>query len=489
MSSVSNILLEKEILLESGTNELEILVFRLGDYTFGINVAKVREVLPRGPITNLPKAHASVLGVFRLREVVVPVVSLRRHLQVPEGDFGSDQTLILADFNQQQTAFVVDAVERIHRLSWEQILAVPAISSLAHSPVTAVARIEQRLVIMLDFEMITDQVTEQFFRTGAVANPLSLPRGELRILLADDSPTVREAVGLTLRSSGYTQLNFFENGREAWNWIEAQLAAGKPLADFADLLISDVEMPQIDGLHLTKKIKEHPVLKSLPVLLYSSIVTPDNHKKGKAVGADAQISKPELGKVVELADNLIAASLARSIVPDSLPSSPAVTPATPVQHAPTAAGLQHWLTPPASQTKAEQEPAWPLDDDPPPSESNPRVWQTFRAELADRARNLKKLCERVVGEPDSSLYQETFRTLHTIKSAAMVVPVGEVSHLTHWLEGALEAAHLASSWPSEILARYTQWLLDLSSPSNEVARELATGRKLYDAWATKANSR
>src|SRR5262245_12496530 len=118
---VSNILLEKEILLESGTNELEILVFRLGEYAVSINASKVREVLPRGPITGLAKAHASVLGVFRLRDLVVPVVSLRRHLQVAEGDAASDQTLILADFNRQQTAFVVDAVERIHRLSWEQI--------------------------------------------------------------------------------------------------------------------------------------------------------------------------------------------------------------------------------------------------------------------------------------------------------------------------------------------------------------------------------
>src|SRR5690606_14118184 len=139
--SISNILLEKDILLESGTNELELLVFKLADYTCGINVAKVREILPSAPITSLAQSHPSVLGVFTLRDVVVPVVSLRRHLQVMEADASSDQRLILADFNAQQTAFVVDSVERIHRLSWEQILAVPAISSLAHSPVTAVARI------------------------------------------------------------------------------------------------------------------------------------------------------------------------------------------------------------------------------------------------------------------------------------------------------------------------------------------------------------
>ncbi|HTN76094.1 MAG TPA: chemotaxis protein CheW, partial [Pirellulaceae bacterium] len=447
-----------------GTNELEILVFRLGDYTFGINVAKVREVLPRGPITRLPKAHDSVLGVFSLRDVVVPVVSLRRHLQVREGAMESDQTLILADFNQQQTAFVVDAVERIHRMSWEHILSVPSLSSLANSPITAVARLGERLVIMLDFEMITDQVTEQFYRTGTVANPLNLPRGELQILLADDSPTVREAVGVTLRSSGYTNLRFFENGREAWDWLEAAVAANKPLAEIADLLISDVEMPQIDGLHLTKRIKEHRVLGRLPVLLYSSIVTPDNHKKGVAVGADAQISKPELAKVVELADRLI------------IKASQATT-------------LDRWIAPPApalstqlQQLTADLSPAWEVEEEPSPpaTENNPRVWQTFRAELADRARHLRKLLNNATTAQDESFRRELLRTLHTIKSAAMVVPVHEVTKVTHALESLLDTAHQTpSDWPLEAVQNYTQWLSTLAAAApREVPGYLALGATL-----------
>lgn len=470
MASLGNILLEKEILLESGTNELEILIFRLGDYTFGINVAKVREVLPRGPITALPKSHPSVLGAFRLRETVVPVVSLRRHLEVPLGEQGSDQTLILADFNCQQTAFVVDSVERIHRISWEHILAVPAINSLSHSPVTAVARIGERLVIMLDFEMITDQVTEQLYRSGGVENPLRLPREKLRILLADDSPTVREGVTRTLSLSGYTHLRCFVNGREAWEWLFEQ-AQTKPLGEFADLLISDVEMPQIDGLHLTKRIKEHPLLKELPVLLYSSIVTPDNHKKGATVGADAQISKPELHKVVEIADSLISVAGAKLSARQG------------------DAGLQKWLTPAAGdpkaalqQVQAELSPAWEVEEDnPPPSESNPRLWQTFRAELADRARHLRKLFDKAPGEPDAVTQQEVARTLHTIKSAAMVVPVGEVTHVTHRLENLIEPASQAKhGWPAAQLSNYVDWLDDLTMPGQDLRRLLALGRTMCE---------
>ncbi len=184
-ASVGNILLEKEILLESGTNELEILVFNVGDFTFGINVAKVREVLPRQPITNLPQAHHSIRGVFRLRDLVVPCLSLSDHLGIRSDSDQAESTVVLTDFNQQQTAFLVDSVERIHRMSWENILSMPSLKALAQTPVTALARRDGRLIVMLDFEMIIDQATESFFRTDAVANPNDLPRESLRILFAD----------------------------------------------------------------------------------------------------------------------------------------------------------------------------------------------------------------------------------------------------------------------------------------------------------------
>lgn len=304
--SMSNIPLNKEILPESGINELELLVFDVADYTFGINVAKVREVLSATEITSLPRAHSSIRGMFRLRNNVIPCVSLLDHLGIESQRENPESTMILTDFNQQQTAFLVDEVERIHRLGWENILSVPGLEALAHTPVTALARCDDRLIVMLDFEMIFDDVTEQYFRTDAVDNPLGLPREKLKILFAEDSPTVREAIGNTLRSSGYTRLSFFNNGAEAWEWITRTLGETGRVEDVGDLVISDVEMPQVDGFHLTKRIKEHPELRQLPVLLYSSTVTPGNRKKGNAVGADAQVTKPELREVVRLADELIS---------------------------------------------------------------------------------------------------------------------------------------------------------------------------------------
>lgn len=456
-TSLSHLLLKKDILLESGTNELEVLVFKLADYTFGINVAKVREILPSAPITSLAQTHPSVLGVMKLREMVVPVVSLRRHLQVPEIEPSGDQTLILADFNAQQTAFVVDRVERIHRLSWEQILAVPAISSLSHSPVTAVARLGERLVIMLDFEMIVDQVTQQNFRTAAIANPQGLARGELRVLVVDDSATVRAVITDTLLASGYSQVRTFSNGHEAWTWLAGEAAAGRDLASIADLLISDVEMPQVDGLHLTKLVKSHPQLQALPVLLYSSIVTPDNLKKGQAVGADAQIAKPNVHQVVEVADGLIAQAIERRARTHAPPNAPG-----------------HAL-------QAEQAPIWEVEEESPAAD-NPRLWQTYRIELADRSRHFARLLAQLSQSPDDAATgQELLRTLHIIRSAALVVPVPEVVRWTQMLETQL-APHASqpASWPMDRLATYGEWLQNVATLETELPAVLAQGRQLCE---------
>lgn len=484
MSKLSNILLEKEILLESGTNELEVLVFDVGQYTFGINVAKVREVLPRPEIIMLPRAHRSIRGVFRLRENVIPCVSLVDHLGISQVGEGGESTLILADFNRQQTGFLVDKVERIHRLSWQEILAVPGLEALSHTPVTALARCDERLIVMLDFEMILDDVTEQYFRTDEVANPLGLPRDSLRILLAEDSPTVREAIRIALHNSGYRQLECFENGAQAWQWIDERFRATGRVEDIGDLLIADVEMPQVDGLHLTKRIKEHAQLKCLPVLLYSSIITPDNQKKGLAVGADAQVAKPELSRVVELADKLISdarrgqsqaawetistttaslssCSAVRPPVDQRKPEPSTVPAAEPVSITPPKAVPQPELAPPTLEG----------------GEPDPRVWQTFHREMTDRSRHLQQIVERLQGgRIDVQWWQVLARTLHTIKSAAMVVPVTEISRPTHLLESLVAAETPAIG---EGLHRYLTWIDSvLTATAEQLPEALATGSEL-----------
>jgi len=486
MSTVGSILLDQQILLESGTNELELLVFRVADYTFGINVAKVREVLTLQPITRLAKTHPSVRGVFKLRNRVIPCVSLVDHLGLARSGDGDspregegERTMILTDFNQQQTAFLVDHVERIHRLSWEQILNVPPLMALAHSPLTAVARTGDRLVVLLDFEMIIDQVTGFELDARQAPNPLGVARETKRIIVADDSSTVREAMAKTLQTSGYTQVSTFSNGADAWREIQARYKQRGQVSDVADLLISDVEMPQMDGLHLTRCVKEHAELRAIPVMLYSSLVTPDNFKKGKAVGADAQVSKPQLNNVVNLADELIRGvrETIGTVMPapraTSEPASPAPAPcATAPIEAPTPAPQPAPVAAPAAAvvTAAARE----FDS------VDRQLWRTFTQEIQSHVVRLSDLATMIEdGTIDAAGLQEFGRILHSIKGAAMVVPVETAAHATHLLESILEQIRrLPPPWPAKSVERCVDWLADLCAPQSDPREVLARGPAL-----------
>ena len=486
-STISSILLDKDILLESGTNELEVLVFDVADYTFGINVAKVREVLPTPEITQLPQAHRSIRGVFKLRDRVIPCVSLQDHLGITATRENAESTMILADLNQQQTAFLVDQVERIHRLSWQSILAVPGLDALSHTPVTALARCDQRLIVMLDFEMILDDVTDQYFRTESVPNPSGLEREKLRILLAEDSPTIREAIRTTLQASGYTQLKTFENGAQAWQWVEQRYASTGRVEDVGDLMIADVEMPQIDGFHLTRRMKEHPELKRIPVLLYSSIITPDNHKKGLAVGADAQVAKPELNEVVRLADDLIGAS--RGVAPQQNPKTaeaevaaarPVAEPSRAAPSVSVPATVETVVARPTANDPAAQSlsPAVPSADE--PGGIDPNLWRTFHDELTRHCQHLHGLLSQAEqGDHGEELIRELLRTLHTIKAASMVLPLERVTRCTHVVESRMENAR--TSWPQNELGRYLEWLEIILSPPSTVEEALSQGHALEAA--------
>lgn len=307
MAGLGGLLLEKEILLESGTNEVELLVFHVGGLRLGVNVAKVREVLEQRDIVQVPEAHPSLLGCVRVRNQVAPCVSLRRHLGECQ-DESAGGKMILMEFNSSQTAFMVDDIERIHRVSWNHIAPVPDLLANTSTPVTGIATLEGRLVTILDFESVLADVSGERWEQEILAGGDADQRKGKHLLLADDSANIRKAIAATLRNHGYSRVTTFENGHQAWAWLEKQLADGVSQSDIADLLISDVEMPMMDGLHLTRRVKEHTVLKSLPVILFSSIMTPDNQKKGLAVGADAQLTKPEFGQLVRLADELLELS-------------------------------------------------------------------------------------------------------------------------------------------------------------------------------------
>lgn len=309
MAELQNSGITGEILLDAGTNELEVLVFRLGDRGFGVNVAKVREVIQPPEVIEVPNRHPSVMGLITLRDSTLTLIDLRSHLEIPEASDldEKDRTVVITDFNGVRTAFLVDMVERIHRISWEKVLPIPDMNFGAQNDISTMGcttgsiDLDGRLVLMLDFESISDSILSQDkLHVESVENTDGVDRASKRVIFVEDSPFMRNQIQKILRNSGYDKLEVYTDGLAAWNAIEREGKA--PI----DAIISDIEMPRMDGLHLTKLIKESPRHKHIPVVLFSSLISEDNANKGVQVGANVQIPKPELPEMVRLVDRIVS---------------------------------------------------------------------------------------------------------------------------------------------------------------------------------------
>ncbi|MEM8737721.1 MAG: chemotaxis protein [Planctomycetota bacterium] len=297
----------KDILLESGTNELEVLVFELGGQRFGVNVAKVREVILHVDAVPTPGQADTVKGVIRLRGCVLTVVDLHRKLsRVPKYADETQWRIIVTEFNGATAAFEVEAVDSIYRLSWEDVRPVPDSGANGHTAVTGMAEIGEELIMMLDFESIYDTITKRnIHMKDAAQNTLGVDRSACRVWLAEDSSFIRSSIEKMLRESGFTNFTAYRNGLEAW---DAMKAAHQSPGDLPDVLISDIEMPQMDGLHLCKKVKDASATAGIKVVLYSSLITDETRHKGIEVGADEQYNKPKLENVVHAIDRWMNAS-------------------------------------------------------------------------------------------------------------------------------------------------------------------------------------
>lgn len=306
-----------DILLDAGTNELEVLVFRLGSGHFGVNVAKVREVIRPSKTVHAPGQHASVIGMFNIRGSVIPVVDLAMHLGVDkrwgEGENAPEGRVIITEFNGIRTGFMVDTVDQIHRMSWQRVRPTPSVnfggkhaSADTLASTTGVIEMGDKLILMVDFESVADAIlVEKRLHVDSVPNEYGVDRASKRVILAEDSPFMRGLITKVFRNSGYAKLEVYPDGEAAWNAVKATIDAGDKATPI-DAVISDIEMPRMDGLHLSSRIKGNAVTKGVPVVLFSSLVSDDNRKKGEQVGADVQIPKPELAEMVRLVDQIVS---------------------------------------------------------------------------------------------------------------------------------------------------------------------------------------
>lgn len=296
--------MDTNILLENGTNELEVLEFTIDDNSFGINVAKIREIINYQPVTPVPNAHPSIEGIFMPRDTMITAIDLRNCLQRGYSEPGG--LFIVTNFNKLDIAFHVDSVVGIHRVSWKDIIKPGATISTTEDGIsTGVIKLQDKLIIILDFEkIVTDINPETGLKVTELASLGERKRNDIPILLAEDSPLLNKMIVDSLHKAGYENLMHTENGQQAYDIITSCKADGT-LHEHVRCIITDIEMPEMDGHHLTKLVKRDEETKDIPVIIFSSLINDEMRRKGEALGADAQLTKPEIGNLVQTVDKLV----------------------------------------------------------------------------------------------------------------------------------------------------------------------------------------
>jgi two-component system chemotaxis response regulator CheV len=299
----------------AGTNKLEILMFTLGldnrsgrREIFGINVFKVREVMRIPPITRAPEMPDAVEGMVSLRGALVPVIDLARYTGVQTDT--KPGIMIVTEYNGHTQGFLVEAVDTILRLDWSSMKVPPdMLNTQMGGLVTAVTELaDGRLVMMMDVEKVLAE-TGHFNDDMALKGVKPIEVSNRTVFFADDSSVARKQITSTLEAMGVNYISAI-NGRQAWEELQkiANYAesAGIPVKDMVQVILTDVEMPEMDGYMLTRKVKEDRRFAGIPVLMHSSLSSTSNQQLGKAVGVDEYVPKFEPQRLAQTLKRLLS---------------------------------------------------------------------------------------------------------------------------------------------------------------------------------------
>lgn len=293
------------ILLESGTNEIEIMEFTIDGNLYGINVAKVREIMMSAPVKPMPHAHSAVEGIFKPRDTVLTVIDLPFYLKGTKTNQDVKDIFVVTNFNKLYIAFRVHTVVGISRISWRDIQKPDkAVSGGQESVATGIAQCNNDLVTILDFERIVADIAPETSIQKSQVSRSAKYANDKPIFIAEDSSLLARMIRESLTGAGYSNLEMFSDGQELWNRLEG-LDEDKPLSDYVSLVITDIEMPQMDGHRLTKLIKSSPRFQKIPLVIFSSLISEEMRVKGQQLGADEQLSKPEIGRLVKVLDEIL----------------------------------------------------------------------------------------------------------------------------------------------------------------------------------------
>lgn len=310
----------QDILLETGTNEFEMLEFYLditsqenGDQEklfFGLNVAKVMEVIESPDLEQKDySVNPCFLGAIPLRNLVLPVIDLGVWLGMKRVK-QKHENIIVTQFSNSTQGFLVSGVVEILRLNWQHLIPPGKfIRQLDTQSIIGMVDKKDYFIQLLDLEHIVSSLNpksaEELWATSVKASK------EYRALVADDSPTIRKILEKNLTQANF-KVTIVNNGQEALEHLtdlKTKTRDGKRIRELLDIVICDIEMPLLDGFTLTKHIKQDPLLGTLPVILYSSIITNELRHKGESVKADFQVSKPDLDQMAQKAIQLIEARI------------------------------------------------------------------------------------------------------------------------------------------------------------------------------------
>ena len=296
--------MEESILLDVGTGELEVIVFVVNGNSYCINVLKAREIIQLSDVRPAADQNKSILGLTNVRDQVMTVVDLSYILDKQPTNLADKKMALVCEFNRRQVMFAVDSIAGIQRVKWSDITKPDSLvrGSLAIGNILT----DNGILLMLDFEKIIADLTKDEMSHMRQGITTRAERAAKRIYMADDSKTIRELLKETLLEAGYTNIVEFDNGKDVLEAIvKLKETYGENFTEALDLLITDIEMPLLDGHTVTRKIKEDNILQALPVVIFSSLITEDLHHKGEKVGADRQISKPSLGDLISAIDSLL----------------------------------------------------------------------------------------------------------------------------------------------------------------------------------------
>lgn len=298
--------MSNDILLESGTGELEIIEFIANNNHYAINVLKVKEVIdmPSVGLTKLPESRPEIAGLILSRGEILTLIDFKYILtRKPTAKLGSK--VIVCEFNKIKVSFIIDDIVGVHRIKWSEIRKPDELveSDLAVGNIVK----DEKIIVMIDFEkIVTDISPSTGISEDRLVNVEYKDRSGIKLVLADDSALIRRLLRDTLTKSGFKDLRIFDDGKQALDYLEGLAKEkGEKFTDDVQILITDIEMPQMDGLTLTRKVKENPILNKLPIIIFSSLITAELKHKGESVGANAQLSKPEVEELVGTIDKLL----------------------------------------------------------------------------------------------------------------------------------------------------------------------------------------